>query len=82
MAEKATWKTKVLEDQEIVALVMAKDRVYLAGSKGALQIRNAADGKKVAERSIPVPLWDGLAVAGGKLYISTRDGKLLCLGDE
>ena len=26
------------------------------------------------------PVWDGMAVARGKLYIVTQDGKIRCLG--
>ena len=66
----------------VEALTMAGDRIYLAGSGGELQVRSATDGKQIAAREIPVPLWDGMAVAGGRLYVTTQDGKLLCIGAD
>jgi hypothetical protein len=41
---------------------------------------SAKDGKQIAQRSIPAPLWDGMAIADGRLYVSTVDGTLPCLG--
>ncbi|MBN2133268.1 MAG: PQQ-binding-like beta-propeller repeat protein [Sedimentisphaerales bacterium] len=28
------------------------------------------------------PIWDGMAVAQGRLFVSTRDGAVLCLGGQ
>ena len=28
------------------------------------------------------PVWDGLAAAGGRLFVTTRDGRVLCLGGK
>jgi hypothetical protein len=40
------------------------------------------DGKRVAAyRLDSAPVFDGMAAAGGRLYVSTVDGKLLCLGE-
>ena len=82
LAEKAAWKVEAFPDQEIIAMVLAGDRIFLAGSKGELQVRSAEDGKLMAKSRLSSPLWDGMAVAGGRLYVSTRDGKLLCLGEK
>ena len=51
------------------------------GRKGAvLWAVSAADGKKVAEYKLSAPpTYDGLAAANGKLYLTTRDGKVLCM---
>ena len=51
------------------------------GRKGAvLWAVSAADGKKVAEYKLSAPpTHDGLAAANGKLYLTTRDGKVLCM---
>ena len=44
---------------------------------------SAGDGKKLSELAIPAePVFDGLAAAGGRLYLSTKDGKLLCFGKK
>jgi len=42
---------------------------------------NANDGTKQAAFTLDAPpVWDGLAVAGEKLYISRTDGTIECLG--
>jgi hypothetical protein len=41
------------------------------------------DGRKLAELKLPVePAWDGLAAAGGRLYLTTVDGRLRCFGKK
>jgi len=54
----------------------------LAGKKGAmLWVLSARDGSKQTERPLESPpVFDGMAAAGGRLYITTMDGKMLCLG--
>jgi len=50
---------------------------------GRLWVVDAATGKKVAEHRLESPpRYDGMAVAGGRCYISTLDGRLLCLDDS
>jgi len=36
----------------------------------------------VASTEIALPVFDGLAAAHGRLYLTTYDGRLLCLGDR
>jgi outer membrane protein assembly factor BamB len=44
---------------------------------------SADDGGKLAEcRLSAAPVWDGLAAANGRLYVSTLDGKVLCLAEK
>ena len=52
------------------------------GQKGVyLRIVSAADGKKLSETRLPaMPVFDGAAAAGGKLYISLKDGSVVCYG--
>ncbi len=46
---------------------------------GVLAAFSASDGKKLAERKLAAPpVWDGMAAAAGRLYLSTKDGKVLC----
>ena len=48
---------------------------------GVLWAVSSADGKKVAEHKLDSPpVFDGMIAAGGKLYLSTRDGHLHCMG--
>ena len=43
----------------------------------------AGDGKKIAEHTLPAPpVWDGMAAAGGRLFISTSDGHILCMDES
>jgi len=42
-------------------------------------IVSASDGSKLAEYEIPSPVvWDGLAAANGRLFVSTEQGQLQC----
>jgi len=44
---------------------------------------SAADGRKVAEYTLDAPpVFDGLIAARGRLYLSTTDGKVLCMAGE
>ena len=84
LAHGAAWTRAVFEAsdraQAIAAVVIAGDKVLAAGKRGRLLVFALADGKKLAERDLPAPAWDGLAAAYGNLYVSTQDGKVLCLG--
>jgi outer membrane protein assembly factor BamB len=63
--------------------VPAEALAALEGHKGGLLwVLSATNGKKLAEiRLAAPPVFDGLAVAEGRLYASTMDGTVLCLGD-
>jgi len=52
------------------------------GRKGAvLQVVSAEDGLPLASRRLDSPpVFDGLSAAAGRLYLATRDGKVVCLG--
>jgi outer membrane protein assembly factor BamB len=59
------------------AALLAEEK---AGLLGAV---DPADGESLARYQLPAaPAWDGMAAAPGRLYISTRDGQLLCMGNE
>lgn len=51
------------------------------GRKGGILAAFAAsDGRKLVEHVLPAPpVWDGMAAAYGRLYVSMMDGKVLCL---
>jgi len=52
----------------------------LEGRKGAkLWVVSTSDGEKLAEYELEhEPVFDGMAAAGGRLYMATKDGKVLC----
>jgi hypothetical protein len=62
--------------------LVPEDDPYAAfdGKLGAgLWVVSAADGQKLAEYSLDSqPAFDGLIAAGGRLYLSTADGSVLC----
>ncbi|MHC4400690.1 MAG: outer membrane protein assembly factor BamB family protein, partial [Planctomycetota bacterium] len=50
---------------------------------GKLLVVSAADGNVLAEHEMPgPPIFDGMAVAGGRLYVALADGRLACFSGE
>ncbi|GAG28449.1 unnamed protein product, partial [marine sediment metagenome] len=54
------------------------------GKKGGeLWAFSTADGTKLHSLKLEsVPVFDGMAAAGGRLYLTTKDGKILCFGKK
>jgi hypothetical protein len=54
----------------------------MQGKRGAKLVAvSTADGAQQSELDLPaLPVHDGMAAAGGRLYLALRDGTLLCLG--
>ena len=46
-----------------------------------MKVLSLADGKVLAEAKVPAAVWDGLAIANGKLFLTTKSGELVCLGE-
>jgi hypothetical protein len=63
---------------------LAEQDAVLAGEKGALLCAvSAADGKKLSQHQLDsLPVFDGLIAAGGRLYLATTDGSVLCLAGQ
>ncbi len=56
---------------------------YEGRKGGLLWVMSARNGEKLAEYKLEaVPLWDGMAAANGRLYISTQDGRVLSMGTK
>jgi hypothetical protein len=78
------WTVKVPPDS-VNAVLVAGDVLWTGGpgaEGGGLLARYAvADGSKLGEIALDeAPVFDGLAAAGGRLYVATRGGKVFCLG--
>ena len=47
---------------------------------GMLRTVSAVDGKPLAQRKLTSPpVWDGLAAAGGRMFMATMDGRVICM---
>ena len=78
------------------AMVLAEQTLFLAGPLGEgvdalaaldgrqgalLYVVSAATGEKVAEYKLDSPpVFDGMTAATGRLYLSMKNGRVLCLG--
>ena len=66
-------------DDEINRQLKAQDEAWLGMKGGLLWILSAEDGKKLAKyRLDSIPVFDGMAAAGGKLFLSLKDGSVVC----
>ena len=53
---------------------------YADRKGGVLEVYSKEDGKKVATyRLASTPIYDGLAAARGRVFISTRNGSIVCM---
>jgi outer membrane protein assembly factor BamB len=87
----ALWRQRL--DIRTTALLRAGDTLFAAGrpdvldprisSEGVLAVFAAADGRKLAEYKLPAPpVWDGLAAAGGKLYVALTNGDIIAFKQQ
>lgn len=95
--EKAAQWTKSLPVR-VRAMLLADKVLFVAGSpahasrrlgtqdggrQGLLLAISASDGTGLAEYRLDAPpVFDGLAAAGGRLYVSLQNGRLLCMGED
>ncbi len=86
LAEKAKWSVNVVDEKDkdttIDGVVLAKENLYVATSDGQLRIVSTTDGKTVSQRGELPILWDAMAIAGNRLFATTRDGRVVCLGKK
>ena len=84
LAAGAAWQVPATDPAQkadlIAAMVLAGDRLFVAGSRGGLTVLSTADGSRLARRASPAPIWDGLAAAPGRLLLAAEDGSVTCLG--
>ncbi|MFC1794590.1 PQQ-binding-like beta-propeller repeat protein, partial [Planctomycetota bacterium] len=79
-----SWKTKL--SRRARAVLRAGDTVAIGGADakgGFLQMLSASQGTVLGEQQLEAsPVWDGLAVAAGRLYVALEDGTVVCLDDK
>lgn len=83
------WATGLPKSQQVDAMALASNASVFAGRTpagktnpaGFLAVLSATDGKKLTEISLATPpTYNGLAVAGGCVFVSLQDGSVVCLG--
>ena len=88
VVEEKRGATKTDEPQRTMAVLLAGETLFAAhqgagGKGGELWALSKADGRKLGQIALPAaPRWDGMAAAGGRLFVSTQDGRVLCLGER
>lgn len=70
-----------LENKLYGMVIDSANRLYVIHQDGTLKVIDTTDGRELVSQEVAEPIWDGLALADGKLFLSTADGRLLCLGD-
>ena len=71
------------EDDDVNRQLKAQDAAWRGQIGASLWVVSAADGKKLAEYDLQtLPVWDGLAIAQGKVFMSLKNGKVVCWDKE
>jgi outer membrane protein assembly factor BamB len=86
IARGAAWSVVPLPSspakQPVSAMILAGDALYVAGAQGRLSVLDTKNGNVEGQLDVPPPVWDGLAAADGHLFLSTDDGRVVCLGQR
>ena len=74
---------KQLATPEMQQRITEQEEAYRGDRGGILWAVSADSGQKLAEVDLDtIPVFDGMAAAGGCLYLSGVDGRVICLGSE
>jgi hypothetical protein len=78
--EELSFKRLAQSDPEIAQVLQQQDDC-LEGKQGSLLLAvSARDGQTLQEIPLShLPVWDGMAVAGNRLFVTTADGAVNCL---
>jgi len=72
-----------LNSDDMQRLIREQEAAYTGQRGGLLWAVSADDGEKLATLELDtIPVFDGMAAAGGRLYLATVDGRLICLAGE
>ena len=80
--EEKTFEKLTEKDEEVQELLAEQDAVLNGKSGSQLLAVNTFTGE--IEHALDLeslPKWDGMVGANGRLYLSTADGQLICLGE-
>lgn len=81
------WRKSIDQPKQIHAMVIAGDLLVVTGanrresSTGFLMVMSRTDGKILSETPLAsAPVFDGIAVAQNRIFVSLQSGDLVCLG--
>jgi len=70
-------------EDEINLQLQAQNDAWLGKQGALLRAVSPRNGKKLSQYKLDnVPVFDGMAAAEGKLFISLKNGKVVCLGGK
>ena len=80
--EEESFQRIMSRDPTIQAKLKEQDEA-LDGAQGALLLAvSRTSGEVLHQMKLEsLPVWDGMASARGRLYVTTVDGKVICLGE-
>lgn len=77
--EENTFQRTMARDPKLASQLIEQDDALTGKSGGLMRVVSATDGKTLAEYKLDtLPAWDGMAASGGRLYMSTTDGRVVC----
>jgi hypothetical protein len=77
--EEKSFQGLTQRDPQTVRRLEEQNEALEGARGGILRAVAAADGQTLFELTIDgVPAWDAMAAAGGRLYLATTDGRVLC----
>ena len=86
LARGAKWSSTASDWLEgkspVAAMVLTPEALFVAGAQGGLAVISLEDGRLLARTDLPAPVWDGLAVAAGRLLVTTQAGQVMCLAGK
>ena len=90
--ENPQWLHEIPAPSQVEAMLVAENALFVAGPNdranpidngGFLRIINREDGAELAEIDLPAPpVHDGMAAAGGRVFVTLTDGSVICLRGE
>ena len=81
--EEETFKKLTERDPGVQKILADQDAALLGRDGGILRVVSAQDGTTVNELKVDfLPVWDSLIAANGRLFVSTTDGRVVCLSDK
>ena len=71
-------------DDPVAQARLTRQAAALEGRSGAvLWAVSASDGKQLAQHKLDAPpVWDGMAAARGRVYLSLADGRVVCFASR